>query len=138
MTEIIDKIILFRALKLKPILKEESMLWETEMDKHIISTFDMNDCFVRIKKIEDIIIPIEKNIVPIEKSIVPIEKSVIPIEKVVESVILRQKSRKKSAIPKSSRVLRSKIQPTYRAMRIRKEKKCCFVCMYVTGQLLFI
>lgn len=52
MSEIVEKIKFFHSLRLKPTSNDESIRWTNEMDRHLISLFNLNECFVRIEKIK--------------------------------------------------------------------------------------
>lgn len=99
MSEIIEKIKFFHSLRLKPTSNDETIGWTIEMDRHLISLFNLNECFVRVEKIK---------------------KKVVLIEKIEKSVVLVEKTKKNDKIPSSSRVL-----------RLRKKKKCCYMCVRV-------
>lgn len=51
MSELIAKIGLFHALKLKPSCEIECQIWENEINKNLINVYAIRECFVLLNQI---------------------------------------------------------------------------------------
>lgn len=124
MSEIIDQITLFHALKLKPNSNEETIRWDFEMDKHLISLVHRNKCSVYIEKCV-IRVKKAKKKVEIQPSTRVLrsqkkKQCFIYIEKIKKSIVHVKKAKKKTEIAPSSRVLRP---------RNKKKYYLCSICV---------
>lgn len=136
MCEIIDQITLFHALKLKPSSNDETIRWDYEMDKHLISLIHRNKCFVHIEKVDESVIPVEI----IEKRIDRVKKAKKKAEILPSSRVLRPRKKKecfvyvgrikKSVDHVKKAKKKAEIPPSSRVLRLRKKNFClCFICV---------
>lgn len=52
MSELIEKIKLFHAIKLQPISKKKRRMWDHEIEKNLIFLNNIKECYIKIDRLE--------------------------------------------------------------------------------------